>query len=435
MFHWSTGGTYIASIYHLVTSNHPFYFQYNIHAHPGSDSSNTDGSQFLLNCTDLNVTQLKTINMARSVAGATCTLMVSSILIHILIHKAFASALQRLFLYLVLATILQEALIAISFEHQFVYPGQEEFCTGYGFIIQWSGVVMFNFALGIMLYLLYLVYVQLRGEPFARLKRSKRGKKLIECIYVLFVLIFPLTYLWIPFLHGNYGLSGASCWMRALDDNCNNVGLADQLIFAYGSYEGVGAVAILVTVGMVIIYCRIATDYPDARQLIKRTLLLMVFLFAYIIVISIPLAVRLNAGITGARQHFILWITWAIAIPISHTIFIFGFLFSFYSVRVCGWAQIKRAGCWKCDCCRCRKRTKNSHEVLSTSKRKKVTATFDENTIPPSDRVSPPSQSYFSIPYTDGFRDICSRTENDQLVSQHDKDTGYSSIAEITQTK
>ena len=123
-----------------------------------------EGSQFLLKCTDLNVTQLKTVNTARSVAGATCTIMVCSILTYILIKRAFQTILQRLFIYLVLATIVQEALIAVSFEHQFHYPGQEELCTAYGFIIQWSGVVMFNFALGIMLYLLYLVYTQVRGQ-------------------------------------------------------------------------------------------------------------------------------------------------------------------------------------------------------------------------------------------------------------------------------
>ena len=116
---------------------------------------------------------------------------------------------------------------------------------------------MFNFALGIMLYLLYLVYAQVRREPFARLTKSNRAKKIIECIYVLFILIFPLTYLWIPFLHDNYGLSGASCWMRALDDNCTNVGLADQLIFAYGAYEGVGLAAICVTLTISIVYCRV----------------------------------------------------------------------------------------------------------------------------------------------------------------------------------
>lgn len=394
-----------------------------------------DGSQFLLNCTDLNVTELKAVNTARSIAGATCTILTILILLHILCTKAFTSILQRLFLYLVLATIFQEALIAISFEHQFQYPGQNEFCTAYGFVIQWSGVVMFNFALGVMLHVLYLVYVQLRSDPFARLSRSPTGKKVAEIVYVLFVLIFPLTYLWIPFLHGNYGLSGASCWMRALDENCKNVGLADQIIFAYGVYEGVGAVAILVTIIMSVIYCRISQVYPDARRLIRRTLTLMVFLFAYIIVISIPLAVRLQAGIKGARQHFILWITWAIAIPISHTIFIFGFLFSFYSVRrVCGLSQIKKAA-KKCSCCK--KRRRNEHETRYSNRTarskgtKRVVLSSEQNTVPPSERVTAPSCSYFSVPYTDGFTDICSEDKT-PLMSGHEKDTGYSSSAELS---
>ena len=401
-------------------------------------------SQFLLNCTDLNITQLKTINTARSVAGATCTLIITLILLHILCNKAFTSILQRLFLYLVLATIVQEALIAVSFEHQFRYPGQREFCTVYGFFIQWSGVVMFNFALAVMLHILYLVYVQLRGEPFPRLTRSTVGKKLAEILCVLFIVMFPLTYLWIPFLHGNYGLSGASCWMRALDENCNNVGLADQIIFAYGAYEGVGAVAILVTIIMAIIYCKIARVYPDARQLIRRTLMLMVFLFAYIIIISIPLAVRLQAGITGARQHFILWITWAITIPISHTVFIFGFLFSFYSVRrVCAWSQIKRAVCSlkNCNCCSCcckqRKRSgyerQNPTRTVASRGTKRVIYSSEQNTVPPSDRVTAPSQSYFSVPYTDGFMDVHSCSDDKtSLMLGRERDTGYSSSAELS---
>lgn len=345
---------------------------------------------------------------------------------HILVHKAFTSALQRLFLYLVLATLVQEALIGLSFEHQFQYPGQTELCTGYGFIIQWSGVVMFNFALGLMLYVLYLVYIQIKQEPFTQLRRTRYGKRLVECVYLIFILTFPLTYLWIPFIHDNYGLSGASCWMRALDENCKIVGLADQLIFAYGAYEGVGVAAIFVTIVISVVYCRIARDYPDARQLIKRTLLLLIFLLLYVFVISLPLVVRLDAGITGSRQHFILWITWAVAIPISHTIFTFGFLFSFYSGRMlCSCGQVAKV---------CRKRfthLKRRNDRHETQTDKKISAVSDGNKFKPSDRLSPPSQSYFSIPYTDGFTNHSSETC--LLVDQLDRDTGYNSNVEISQ--
>lgn len=375
-----------------------------------------DGSQFLLHCTDLNVTQLKTINTARSLAGAVCTIMVLSILIYTIVRKAFVTVLQRLFIYLVLATVLQEALIAVSFEHQFQYPGQDELCTGYGFIIQWSGVVMFNFALGIMLYLLYLVYAQLRRVPCAHITKSNKVKKTLECIYVVFILTFPLTYLWIPFLHENYGLSGASCWMRALNDNCTNVGLADQLIFAYGAYEGVGAAAILVSISISIVYCKVSNIYPDAKRLIRRTLSLTAFLLAYVVVISIPLAIRLQAGITGSRQHFILWITWAIAIPISHTIFIFGFLFSFYSGNICRCLNTKFNPAKICHCLK-KGGLLKAHENAETD---------HDATIKPSERVSLPSVTYFSIPYTDGFTDA-SPAEKRPLV--HKADTGYSTCS------
>ncbi len=315
--------------------------------------------------------------------------------------------LQRLFIYLVLATVLQEALIAVSFEHQFQYSGQDELCTAYGFIIQWSGVVMFNFALGIMLYLLCLVCAQLRAVPFTPITKSNKAKKIVEGIYVVFILTFPLTYLWIPFLHNNYGLSGASCWMRALDDNCTNVGLADQLIFAYGAYEGVGAAAILVTILISIVYCKVASIYPDAKRLIRRTLSLTVFLLAYVVVISIPLAIRLQAGIMGSRQHFILWITWAIAIPISHTIFIFGFLFSFYSGTMC--RQLNTNFTILC----------NFLKKGKLSKAQENGETDHVATMKPSERVSLPS-------YTDGFTDA-NQAEKRPLMNK--TDTGYSTCS------
>ncbi len=231
----------------------------------------------------------------------------------------------------------------------------------------------------------------------------------------MFILLFPLTYLWIPFLHDNYGLSGASCWMRALDDNCTNVGLVDQLVFAYGAYEGVGLVAIFVTLTISIVYCRVAYAYPDAKRLIRRTLSLTGFLIAYVVVISIPLAIRLNTGITGSRQHFILWITWAIAIPISHTIFIFGFLFSFYTRAICGCKKTKM----NTTLCGCLERG-------SSSKARTNILTIDA-TIKPSERVSFPSDTYFSVPYTGGFTDV----ENNPLVlkTDKDKDTGYSTCS------
>ena len=85
-------------------------------------------------------------------------------------------------------------------------------------------------------------------------------------------------------------------------------------------------------------------------------------------------------------------------------------------------------------CSDCLNRQKKGKQTLKKRRGKgaHITVTFDENTIPPSDRVSAPSQSYFSVPYTDGFTDVCD-TESAPLVSaRRDKDTGYSSSAGIT---
>ena len=42
----------------------------------------------------------------------------------------------------------------------------------------------------------------------------------LEIVYVLFSILFPLLFSWIPFIHNSYGVAGAWCWIRDWKDDC-----------------------------------------------------------------------------------------------------------------------------------------------------------------------------------------------------------------------
>ena len=77
-------------------------------------------------------------------------------------YKAYTSTLQRLFLYLTIVTVIQEACITMNVEHQFQYNGQETFCEWIRIVSQWTGMMVYLVTLGIIIYLLYKVYEQFK---------------------------------------------------------------------------------------------------------------------------------------------------------------------------------------------------------------------------------------------------------------------------------
>ena len=59
----------------------------------------------------------------------------------------------------------------------------------------------------------------------------------LEIGYVLFSILFPLLYSWIPFIHNSYGVAGAWCWIRDWKDDCATQkyleGIIEQFVLWY----------------------------------------------------------------------------------------------------------------------------------------------------------------------------------------------------------
>ena len=113
-----------------------------------------------------------------------------------------------------------------------------------------SGLVqcVYLVTLGIIIYLVYKVCEQFKKDSFPRLLRSKYFRVVMECFFIIIVLMIPLTFLWVPYIRHDFGLAGAWCWMRTINDNCTSVGFEDQLIYAYSIYQGVGVFGVIVTI-------------------------------------------------------------------------------------------------------------------------------------------------------------------------------------------
>ena len=59
----------------------------------------------------------------------------------------------------------------------------------------------------------------------------------LEIGYVLFSILFPLLYTWIPFIHNSFGVAGAWCWIKDWKDDCATQkyleGIIEQFVLWY----------------------------------------------------------------------------------------------------------------------------------------------------------------------------------------------------------
>lgn len=303
----------------------------------------------LQNCTNFTALQLKNINLARTLSGIVCMLVVVLILTVLVFYKAFKSTLQRLFLYITAATVIEEAVFSLAIEHQFYYPSQNKLCVFYGFLLEWTVSITNYLILCKILYLLYLVCVNYRGSVLlgGKLYKKKYLWLLFEGFCILFSICFPLTYLWIPFVHGTYSLAGGWCWIRTIDKSCKNTGLDDEIIFGYGVFEAVGITTIALTTLFAILYCQLAYAHKVVRHqhliTLRQTVYLLGFLVTSVVVLSLGFAVRIYTGLVEVEEQYPLWIMLAIAPPIYQVIYPLGFLVYLYTLKKFNENAMKKA--------------------------------------------------------------------------------------------
>ena len=358
-------------------------------------------SNYNLNCTNFTEDDFNTFNISRGASGGVCTLVAVGVLLLLVCNKIYRSPLQRMFLYLTTTTILLEAFLTLQIERQFHYPGQEQFCSALGFLVQISGGVSYIFTLGITVLSMYTVYKKLRGHDlFQKVAKSKQLRITMETLFVLGAIIIPLTYQWVPFIQGNYGLAGPFCWIRSIDENCIVVGGQVQLAF-YITAEVLSMISLIAAVVLAIVYCRIACKYKAVRnqqtKLVRQTLLLMCFLSTHVFTLTAGLLARYITDVTGHESNYGLWILNSAGIPVSLLVIPLGFLVYLNTINseiLCGRCKRlqRQINCINTCCVKGNQNVEDGTEWL--------------NTHPSSHPVYVPSYTHWSVPYTGQFTSV-----------------------------
>lgn len=333
------------------------------------------------NCTNLTISQLNHMNLSRGLAAAVCVIILLLMLLFLCIGKAYTSPIQRLFLYLILATIFRELCLTATLEHQFSYQHQDQVCSALGFVTHWSSTIVILSALGVIIYTMILIWLSIKiYQPTL----SKCTRVALEVAYLFIIIVLPLTVIWVPFINGNYGLAVAWCWIRSMHPNCKEVDLKEQLMLGYGGYEIVSVAGVLATLGLTITYCRVS-NFPHVKKLLRQSLCLMLFVLLYLFFTNTGLAIRIYSGVTGWTYHYGMYLYHGMIIPLCQLIIPVGFLGSFY------FGYFYRICCKKCT-------RRGQYEEIGKA---------DPVPVHP----SIPSSTFFIVPYTDGFTAINETSE------------------------
>lgn len=177
-----------------------------------------------------------------------------------------------------------------------------------------------------------------------------------------------------------------------------------------------------------ITYCRLQSTLKEVRQLLRKTFVILVCLLMFIAFNVITIFVRIYSTKHSLYTHFSEWVIHAVAQSISFLVFPLGFLLCFYSIRAMLPMQCKCGSCC-------------SHIIwpLKIFQRKRITHSYYVrrpalSTLAPtaqkSTRVSQPSNTFFNVPYTDGFTHINTELEAELAVHGQATDTGYGSISQ-----
>ena len=227
-------------------------------------------------------------------ASGTAVLVTSVVLIIMLCEKAYRSILQRLFMWLVLAFLVNSSSVVASVFYNSNVVEQERACEYLGFLAMWSYWCSYTICLALLLYLVILVLTRTRNCPVCvvKIRNSRRLRVFLEVCTILGVLLGPLLVLWIPF-HGTwytYGFNSAMCAIHTVVANSQNKSSTDVTLVTFLYGDGIvqltGLSAVLGAVIVLLNYCTLPANlrHAVAMKLTKNIALFFVAVIIYVVV-------------------------------------------------------------------------------------------------------------------------------------------------------
>ena len=336
--------------------------------------------QVVDNCTNLTEKELGTLKIVRGSTAMFCATVIISMLMVLCITKAYSSFIQRLFFYLLMTTALLVCHIAIFEFLLHYYPRLERICPTVGFITDLIDNIVNLIHFSIIISTSTLAFLSFKS---VNVTLAIRWKVFLEGIYLVLMAFLPLAFMWVPLMKGSYGKTVAWCWIKTYDANCTTSNDVSQMIFSYGIYEVTGIVGICVMVVVTIAYCKVSASFVHVKMLLFQSLTLTLFVLLFVLVINLGMAIRMFSVVNNIWTHpYPMWLFYGAMIPLWHLIIPCGFMGSFYFRH------------FRNICCNKRYR---QYEIIQDSK----------NThIPVSERVTAPSNTFFNVPYTNGFTNV-----------------------------
>ena len=243
----------------------------------------------------------------------TCSVAIS-LLLFFKMYKSFS---ERLVLYQLLsalffATIVALMIIGVDLD----FYTNHDLCQAIGFLVQYSVWILLEFSTVIVIRLAALVFFY-------------RNIHKLEPAFVIFAVVFPLLFSWIPFLHDTYGLSGAWCWIRVYHNSeCTYYyeGLIEQYVLWYVPFSLILLVNSIATIAILAVLCHRARrprkythmigpdQSDDYKKVLKNSLPLLAYPIIYNISSWFTLANRIRRAIFPGGSYAS-WMIHAIAAP------------------------------------------------------------------------------------------------------------------------
>ena len=272
-------------------------------------------------CSTISLEERKKVLITFGSVGLVSTIACSFALLLTVFFKLYRRFVHRLAAYQVLSSLFFSLVCCsqVFFVNDDVDSSSDyrNSCAAVGFLLEYSVWVKMLFMLWLIVHLFTFTVFYKSSEKYER-----------RCVAIL--VLFPLLFVWIPFLHGMYGLAGAWCWIQNWNDDCASnkllLGMIEQYALLYGPFFLTLFVAIgLILAMMVVLVKRLACSVSasELQPILgagqrNRALKELVSLVAYPIfffLLLIPVFVnRLYSAITS-NISFTSFLLSGIAIP------------------------------------------------------------------------------------------------------------------------
>ena len=194
-------------------------------------------------CSNISYQNIKSMNWIRVGIAASGLLIMAVMFITVLVRREFKTVIERLFIYVLLATLLREATLFSNIELQFKDDEKlDPVCGILGAMDLYTAVLVLMFLASTIVYLLGRV----TGSKCIS-QTSNAFAQTFEVGFVIVVVLVPLAISAGLLYTDIFGFSVAWCWMQEYDDHCHKSGLLKKILGGYSFLIIMGIVSVFLT--------------------------------------------------------------------------------------------------------------------------------------------------------------------------------------------